>query len=697
MARQVSRGLILALATTIASVSYAGTIGIQLQAFPNEAVADGRSTIAITLVVKNSDGSNVPDGTQVLVNSTLGSFRQNIVQTTSGIARAVLVAGNVPGTAKITASLVQNQSSPSLLEVDFVSDRSQLSSNNDFTEISASGSLEYIYARKIVNANGTNFGVKFDFRDRLIEADDLQFIYDTQEVRAHHARMKVGKQTYVFSNLYMDLRAQKGYGVTEVDYWPLDRIRYSGYQFIFEQYNPAEDKYELSQKRRRMGVVAISRSGLAVQTQPVPPDKFDFVKTRLGIIPVTQDEVKQEREEDMEIARITAKRMTVVSRREIQFQHAAIYQGESKILSLPLFRLDLYGMQNQFPTEQFVSFNNNQFGLNYPYYLSLERQQSTDIRFSTGQTFGRGYGANRGVFFDFERTWNRASGDGSFTYSGIGRDDFNLGFRQFLKLDDNTTASFAIDSPRAKNLISTGTYSRYQPGLQTSLTGTVQRSLDGTSTTDRQDYFLVLEKDPIKMGKLPWNMYYGFNATYSKTDLRTGTGLGARLRFISRPFMLDKSGASLTAGLTFAQYSGTNVATPFASTANVSYVKSFGTRFGTVLTYDYARDGITEKAIGLHRFSSQLNYFDRKFSSSIFAAQSVGLDRLSFFADCSYRLADLWRVGYQYTLNRYSGSSYLDYNVVLAYRLRTDRPEFGFLYSQQTKRIGFMLFGVAVN
>lgn len=697
MARQVSRGLILALATTIASVSYAaGTVGIQLQAFPNEAVADGRSTIAITLVVKNSDGSNVADGTQVLVNSTLGSFRQNIVQTTSGIARAVLVAGNVPGTAKITASLVQNQSSPSVLEVDFVSDRSQLSSNNDFTEISASGSLEYIYARKIVNANGAHFGVKFDFRDRLIEADDLQFIYDTQEVRAHHARMKVGKQTYVFQDLYMDLRAQKGYGLTEVDYWPLDRIRYSGYQFFFEQYNPAEDTYELSQKRRRIGMVAISRSGITLQTQPVPPDKFDFVKTR-SIIAITKDELKQEREEDMEIARITAKRMTVVSRKEIQFQHAAIYQGETRILSLPLFRLDLYGMQNQFPTEQFVSFNNNQFGLNYPYYLSLERQQSTDIRFSTGQTFGRGYGTNRGVFFDFERTWNRASGDGSFTYSGIGRDDFNLGFRQFLKLDDNTTASFAIDSPRAKNLISTGTYSRYQPGLQTSLTGTVQRSLDGTSTSDRQDYFLVLEKDPIKIGKLPWNMYYGFNATYSKTDLKTGTGLGARLRFISHPFMLDKSGGSLTAGLTFAQYSGSNVATPFASTANVSYVKSFGTRFGTVLTYDYARDGITEKAIGLHRFSSQLNYTDRKFSSSIFAAQSVGLDRLSFFADCSYRVADLWRVGYQYTLNRYSGSSYLDYNVVLAYRLRTDRPEFGFLYSQQTKRIGFMLFGLAVN
>lgn len=700
MARQVSRGLILALAVAAASVSHAGgtgTIGIQLQAFPNEAVADGRSSIAVTLNVRNSDGSNVPDGTQVLINSTLGSFRQNIVQTTSGIARAILIAGNIPGTAKITASLLQNQSSPSTLEVEFVSDRSKLSSANDFVEISASGSLEYTFAKRIVTASGKDHGVKFQFKDRLIEADDLQYIYDTQVVRAKNASFKIGSKTYNFSELYLELRSLKGYGIAEVDYLPIDRIRYSGYQFIFERYNEVDDKYELSAPRKRIATVALSRSGVSIPTEKPPKDVFDFLPIRTGIIAIKQDEVKSEKEDDYQIVRITAKRMTVVSRREIQFQHATFYVGETKILTQALYRLDTLGMQSSFPTEQYISFNNNQFGLSYPYYLSLQRQSASNIRFSTGQTWGRGYSANRGVFFDYEQTWNRANGDGNFRYSGIGREDFNLGVRQLLKIDDNTTATFAVDSPRAKSLITTGSFSKYQPGLQTSLSGTSQRSLDGTPGLNRQDYFLVLEKDPIKMGKLPWNFYYGFNATYSQSVTGTGNGVGARVRFLSHPFVLDKSGAMLTAGLTFSQYSGSNVATPFASTANVSYNKNFGQRFTTSLTYDYARDGTTERVIGMHRFSTQLYYYDRKFTASVFAAQSLGLDRLSFFADSSYRIADLWRVGYQYTLNRFSGSSYLDYNIVLAYRLSTEKPEFGFLYSQQTKRVGFVLLGLSRN
>ena len=695
MARHVSRGVILALALVASSASYAGTVGIQLQAFPTEAVADGRSSLAITLTVKNSDGSNVPDGTQVLLNTTLGSFRQNIVSTTSGIARAVLVAGNIPGTAKITASLIQNQSNPSTLEVDLVSDRSQLSSANDFVEISSPGTLEYTFAKKIVTASAKDHGVKFLFRDRELDATDLQYIYDAQIVRAKRAHLQIGAKEYEFSDLYLDLRTQKGYGITEIEYLPIDQVRFSNYLFYFDQFNQIEEKFEPSKKRTRIAPVVIGKTTVVPATSTPPSDAFEFVRIRKGIIASKQDEVKLEQDEDLETVRITAKRMTVVSRREIQFQHATFYLGESKVFSEPLYRLDTMGMQNQFPTEQYVSFNNNQIGVNYPYYLTLNRQSADSISFVTGQSFGRGYTSNRGVFLNYDKSWYKPDGEGSFSYTGIGRDDFDLGFRQFLKIDDNTNASFAIDSPRAKSLISTASFSKYQPGFQTSISGTAQHALDGTPGFDRQDYYLVLEKDPIRLGKLPWNFFYGFNATYSQSTTGTGNGLGARARFASFPIFVDRSGGVVTAGLTFSQYSGTNIPTPFATTANVAYAKSFGPRFNSVLTYDYARDGITEKAIGLHRVSSSLNYSDRKFSSSIFAAQSIGLDRLSFFADSSYRLADLWRVGYQYTLNRYSGSSYLDYNVVLAYRLSTQKPEFGFLYSQTTKRVGFVLLGVS--
>ena len=507
MCKQITRGIFLAFALAATSICFAATINIQLQTYPSEAVADGRSSIAITLYARNSDGTNVPDGTQIVLSTTLGTFRETIVGTTSGIARTVLVAGNIPGTARITAATLQNQSSPTISEVEFVTDRSKLSSSNDYVELSATGSLEYTYAQRIATASGPNHGVKFQFRDRELIADDLQYLYDAQIVRARQASFKIGDKDYKFSDIYLDLRSQKGYGITVIDNLPIDRIRYFAKQIFFEQFNPITEKYELSQMAKRTAVVAISRTGISIPTTKVPSDTFEYAKIRKSIIASNQGEVKLESEEDLNTVRITAKRLTVVSRREIQFQHASFYVGESKIFSQQLYRLDSSGMQGQFPTEQYVSFNNNQFGLNIPYYLSLERSGASDIRFSTGQQFGRGYSANRGVFFDYEQTWNKSNGDGRFTYSGIGRDDYDLGVRQFTKIDDNTTASFAVDSPQTKSLISSASISHYQPGLQTSLSASNIHSLNGNTAINRQDYYLVMEKDPIKMGKLPWNLY----------------------------------------------------------------------------------------------------------------------------------------------------------------------------------------------
>jgi hypothetical protein len=687
MSKQISRGAILALALAAARFGYSATINIQIQAYPGEAVADGRSSIAVTLFVRNSDGSNVPDGTQVVLSTTLGNFRESIVRTTSGIARTILVSGNIPGTAKITAATLQNQSNPTLMEVEFVSDRSKLSSSNDFVELSSTGSLEFTYAKRITTASAPNRGIKFQFKDRMIQAEDLQYLYDAQIVRARRATYKLGDKEFTFSDLFLDLRTLKGFGITEIDNLAVDRIRYNGGLFFFEHLNPISEKYELAKLAKRTAVVAIGRTGISLPTEAVRPEIFDYVKIREGIVPTTDKEVAGEKQRDFDTVRITAKRMTVVSRREIQFQRATFYVGESKIFSQQLYRMDTQGLQSQFPTDQYISFNNNQFGMNIPYYLSLEKNQSQAIRFSTGQTFGRGYSTNRGVFFDLEQSWNKPSGDGKFTVAGIGRDDYNLGLRQFSKIDENTTASFAIDSPQAKSLISSAAISKYQPGLQTSLSGTFIRGLNGVTTSDRQDYYLVMEKDPIKLGKMPWNMYYGLNATYSQSTTSSGSGAGARLRLISNQFNTDRSGGSLSAGLTFSQFAGANIPTPFATTATVTYSKPFGQKFNTMLTYDYAKDGITE----------QFNFEDNRFFTSLFATQSIGQDKISLFADTSYRIANLWRIGYQYTLNNYGGSSFVDYNIVLGYRVGTDRPEFGLLYSQQTQRIGFVLLGLSRN
>src|SRR5438477_2879440 len=92
------------LALAVLGCSYSLVLADQLNAFPSVSVADGRSTTTITADIRDSGGRPVADGTRVVFNTTLGSFRDSVATTTNGIARVILVAGTAPGVARITAT-----------------------------------------------------------------------------------------------------------------------------------------------------------------------------------------------------------------------------------------------------------------------------------------------------------------------------------------------------------------------------------------------------------------------------------------------------------------------------------------------------------------------------------------------------------------------------------------------------------------
>src|SRR5258708_596675 len=71
---------------------------MRLTASPTVIVADGKSTTTITANV-----GDVPDGTQVLLSTTLGALSSNAVATAAGVARVTLTSASNPGTAEVTA------------------------------------------------------------------------------------------------------------------------------------------------------------------------------------------------------------------------------------------------------------------------------------------------------------------------------------------------------------------------------------------------------------------------------------------------------------------------------------------------------------------------------------------------------------------------------------------------------------------
>ena len=68
---------------------------------------------------------------------------------------------------------------------------------------------------------------------------------------------------------------------------------------------------------------------------------------------------------------------------------------------------------------------------------------------------------------------------------------------------------------------------------------------------------------------------------------------------------------------------------------------------------------------------------------------------MTLMADLGFSLSNLWRLSYTYTLDRYVGSTYVDYMVALGYRLGI--REIGLTYSNRTKRLGIQILGTGIR
>ena len=77
---------------------------LDLEVSPTEMVADGTSTAAITVTVRDSEGSLVPGGFAIAMSANLGTLPATIT-TTTGVATATLTAGFTSGVGAVSAAL----------------------------------------------------------------------------------------------------------------------------------------------------------------------------------------------------------------------------------------------------------------------------------------------------------------------------------------------------------------------------------------------------------------------------------------------------------------------------------------------------------------------------------------------------------------------------------------------------------------
>lgn len=655
----------------ICTAGVACASGAQIQLVPQTSVsvADQRSTVTINTTVFTPSGGLVPDGTQVTFSASGGAtLRDTVVTTVQGRARAVLVAPGVAGTSVVTAT-APAYGAVSTTEIEFFSDRSLLDSAKEYIEVYAPGSMSYGPQTKVIMASAPDHGIHLRYREISIEADDLQLEVRTYEVRAKHAHVKMGKQEFETTDLYLKLNARKGYAYGHFSGPTVVGIKPFGPWFK-----------AVVEPRDHFGFAGITSAGFHVpEANVVEDDVFTFKSLS-----------------EVESTVIQAKKAIAFPRKEVQFQDAVLTVGGAKAMKLALYRDSMGGSAGV--TDQIVSVTDNHLSVNYPYYLTLKPGEMSLLRFRTGQSYGRGIGSTNRVSLDYELNWNKGDNmDGGFVFSGLARKDWNIQVRQYLRFKDDTTLYANLEVPAAKGLFGTTSLNRQFKGFGVSLGANANQTLHGPRFDNKQ-VALNVETDPIKTGKFPARLYWGMQASYNQsTNDITGThsenGAGLEVRSQLLPQHLDKNSTFNMGVRVLRTFAGTQQ--PLVMTASASVTRSINRNANILLTYDYNNDGFNSRLVGMHSLNLNANLDVGKFHFSGYALRSLDADRLTYFFDSSYRFGARWSLMYSHTFSEFLGERSLEYYPTLAYDI--GGRQIGLTWSNRTKRFGIQLLGASLN
>ena len=659
-----ARALLGLVVVLLALPAFADDGAVRLSTFDTVALADGRKTVTVTAIVTDHAGRYVPDGTIIRFETDLGQFKNPTVATINGLARAFLTAPTFAGTAHVKASAFPTLNASADLSIEFVSNRSLLESAKDYIEIVAPKYLMYSTELRTVEAAGEGREVEVRYRDIEIEAAHVQVNIPMYEVRARKAILRIGKVEREFDQLYIRLHIRQGLGTT-----------------VYEDDTPRVSQqppfvWVDQEKRMRLGTMEISGGEFLPYTSTAPPNQFVFANLSNSV------------------TLISAKKAVAFPSREIQFHRADLMVGGAKVMKVPLFQISAV-TNSPIVTDQFLNVTSNQVAIDYPHYLSLKPGETSLLRFRTGTRYGSGVGATRGTSLDYELHWNRGGdSEGGLVVSGLLRKDWGVGLRHGLKLDDRTSASAQVDFPAHSSMFGTAQVSRQFEGFNASATASMGKTLTGTPYQNQQ-YFMSLDKDPMRVGKMPLSFEYGLTASQIEyksefsSAFQNSVGVNSRLRMDT--LALDRN-STLSASLNVGHLMGHNVKTGLTTGVTTSYSTRLNGSSSVTLTYDYLDDGFASTILGHHRISLQSYYNTGAMTFRFFGGKSLDLDRINASADMRLRLAD-WRLGFGYSLDQYLGNRFSDYSFLVGYRIGF--REVGLSWSARTRRIGIELLGAS--
>lgn len=604
-----------------AAVAAAPLRSVKVSANPQILLADGKSVTLLSAEVRDERGNLVPDGTQVQFATSLGTLQDTLVRTVAGVARTQLTSSTLPGVATITVT-IPGASALGETQVTFTDDPNVLRRGVSTYLFSSPQYLAYSADWRCVEAISSEGKAEFVAGGMRVLARSYQYRLDEDLLVAEGAVMTRGKQT---------LRAE--------------RLRYS----------PRRDEGQavLIEDEK---VHEVLLRGPLWQKEPLTasrPDAYLYLD-------LSGSELL-----------FTAESAVLLPGERIQFRHVKVYMAGERMLSLPMY--DLNFRTGEALGQQIVGLNASGITLDLPLYYAVSPERVGALRLRHAQRVGRAvYAVRPGWSLDLEHTYNRPSQmEGAFVVSSLLTGDWGLRWSHTHWFNPALNGYFYADMPAHRSLyLSSGLAHTFSGGrLGLNLSG--GRNLSGPRFNDlRADFYL--ESRSFRIGDdLRMTMSVTLNARdtrFAERRVRSeGMGLRSRLYLAPQRIAGFHVNASLMAGHSWGsgRAGGSNVmATLFAT-------RPLGSSALLNLMYDYTDDQfVRTSGVGKHRLSGMFSWSAaQRLELSLSGSQMLDSGWLTLYADASYRLSSLWRVGANLSLSRFQQTRYNDLEISIGYRI----------------------------
>lgn len=620
----------------------AGSYALWLSCHPRAIVADSHSYATITAEARDPSGRAVPDGSLVEFTTSLGEIERQ-ARTTAGVARVRLESGSAPGTALVSAVLVDG-GVVAQIRVDFLEPGTKVLEES-FIGISSPKFLAYDVDRRLVDAVG---GVTIYHRGMTIKAEDAQIDLNRNLIRAR-ARIggapiliERGDKSLLAEALCYDFDSMHGTLITPPE-TGAKRYSFRGRDLFAEPERVMEQDEKLSQTHA-----------------------FEF-------LPITESKLL-----------IRCSSMIIRPGVEIKFKRASYYVDGDRLVTVPLHVVSLRGEASG--VEQMLAYGTEGVRLNLPIYYSLTPTSTGAIRVRHSEPTGWGYYSDReGWQVDIDHDYDLSGSiEGRFSVNRVTSKEWGVRWNQRAELGPDSQLYTYLDFPARRDLYTTLDYSRRMSRYNWTTTFRSNK-LRGFSSSFAAHTYLQSHFRPLIGDSVAYSVTTKLSYDSGSYENRGKLGQGLDIQLYGKPITIGRRAMINTSASVSRNWGGAN---PGSSVfANVSMLHNIASRGTLAFNYSYSWAD-TSYGYNSQRLSANFNFVPSLgWGTNVYAVYGLNDRSMSLFGQVTCTFNRDWRFSFLFTRQNLQYSEFSDFEIALSRIL--GRQEAILAWSQSRKRFRF--------